>query len=122
MAYYCTTDDAGRATGFYEEELHGRKGAPGSRVPPEAIAITAAEWRELVENGPRRKLVDGRVVEVEPPPPPTPEPLGIHIVKRIHGDPTLRAILRLIATREGKALEEILEEIKAAESQAAGGT
>ncbi|ETR75073.1 hypothetical protein X566_20220 [Afipia sp. P52-10] len=46
-------------------------------MPLDAIAISDAQWSDLVENQGRRRWQDGEVVAFDPPPAPAPVPASI---------------------------------------------
>lgn len=63
MKIYAAFGNDGFPMAFYCDELHG------DAVSANAIEITEAQWRDLIENSGHRKWIDGAVVAVEPPQP-----------------------------------------------------
>lgn len=61
---YVTVDEAGFPSCIYSDDIH-------SNIPHDAVEITEQQWRDLIENQGARKVVNGQIVEYEPP---TPEP------------------------------------------------
>ncbi|MCD7109697.1 DUF4376 domain-containing protein [Rhizobium sp. DKSPLA3] len=52
--------------GFYDEELHGKRGSDGSTIPAAAVQITEDQHAELISNPGRRKLINGQIQPFEP--------------------------------------------------------
>jgi hypothetical protein len=59
-------DDAGIPLAFYSEDIH-------DVIPPDAVEITEAQWREFIDHSGRRRWEHGKVV-VHTPPAPAPRP------------------------------------------------
>lgn len=63
----------------------GEEPNPDCLIPADALEISDAVWRDLVENNARRRLVDGEIIPFEPPPPPIPVPGAISDRQFAHG-------------------------------------
>ncbi|MCF1436964.1 hypothetical protein GOZ97_00075 [Agrobacterium vitis] len=83
MAIYAMIDGEGFAKAFYEEAVHGARQLPvyddagevtghqpnlDCLIPEAAVEISQAQWQELLGFPSLRKLIDGAVVEFQPPP------------------------------------------------------
>ncbi|MFK4765479.1 tail fiber assembly protein [Desulfobaculum sp. SPO524] len=96
MKYSATTN------AFYIPELHG------NNIPADAVEITAAEHRALLEAQARGKLIqpdaNGRPVAVDPPPPPEPTEAELAERARAERDRLMReaydpAVMQLLRKR-----------------------
>lgn len=63
MKKFAEFDGDGFPTAFYSDEIHG------NQMPEDAIQITEAQWRELIEYPGLRKWNNGEVVTFERPQP-----------------------------------------------------
>ncbi|MCF1448594.1 hypothetical protein FS815_17400 [Agrobacterium vitis] len=83
MAIYAIVDADGFAKAFYDEAIHGARQLPvyddagevtghqpnlDCLIPNEAVEITPAQRSEMLSFPSLRKLIDGVVVEYQPPP------------------------------------------------------
>ncbi|MCF1481653.1 MULTISPECIES: hypothetical protein [Rhizobium/Agrobacterium group] len=83
MSIYAMIDDEGFAKAYYDEAVHGDRQLPvydevgevtghqpnpDCLIPNEAVEITQAQRSEMLSFPSLRKLIDGVVVEYQPPP------------------------------------------------------
>lgn len=70
-SYFGVFDENGLPLGFYSSDLHGEN------VPADAVAITEAQWIDLLEGGGNRAWKDGQIIDFEPPNAETPDPVTV---------------------------------------------
>ncbi|CAO4170907.1 hypothetical protein [Methylorubrum extorquens] len=63
-------DDLGLPTGLFDESVN-------TELPPSAVAISNAEWREILDNQGRRRWTGSGLEAYEPPPMPPIAPSAI---------------------------------------------
>ncbi|MFK4764548.1 tail fiber assembly protein [Desulfobaculum sp. SPO524] len=104
--------------GFYAPALHG------NNIPVDAVEITAAEHRALLDAQSRGKLIqpdaNGRPVAVEPPPLPEPTPAQLATQARAERDRLMRevydpAVMQLL--RKRRVLSSASEDVAGIDAQ-----
>ena len=63
--FYVQAGTDGTVTGFWQSAAYDD---PQDRIPADAIEVSEEQFFELFDNFGRRKLIDGAVIEYEPPP------------------------------------------------------
>lgn len=77
IIYYGKFDAQGATQGFWNTDIYPpqENGDRNAKIPPEAVEITEAQWKELCNN-PLARYTNGTITYVDPPPlPPPPEPI-----------------------------------------------
>lgn len=94
------TDEEGRPIAFYDDAVH-------EMIPSGAVEISVEDWHEcLAHPGCRRFDDDGALVECRPPFREVPT-ASEKLSSRLEKDPTLNAILALMAEMSGESMEEV---------------
>src|SRR5262245_9114591 len=83
--YYGEFDAQGSPQGFWTSDVFPPQedGSLHRKIPKEAIEITELQWRQLLNNQPLSRFIDGKVVILDPPPPSPQPPDPLEEIKTI---------------------------------------